>query len=49
MNYGLWPSAVEQGEIAGKNMAGLGEVYPGNLKMNVTLIFAMAIASVGTG
>jgi len=47
VNYGLWPSAVEQGEIAGKNMAGLKEVYPGNLKMNVTQIFAMPIVSIG--
>jgi len=47
VNYGLWPSAVEQGEIAGKNMAGLKEVYPGNLKMNVTRIFAMPIVSIG--
>jgi len=45
--YGLWPSAVEQGEIAGKNMAGPKETYPGNLKMNVTRIFAMPIASMG--
>lgn len=45
--YGLWPSAVEQGEIAGKNMAGLRKVYPGNLKMNVTRIFAMPIVSIG--
>ena len=47
VNYGLWPSAVEQGGIAGKNMAGLKEIYPGNLKMNVTQIFAMPIVSVG--
>jgi NAD(P)H-nitrite reductase large subunit len=47
VNYGLWPSAVEQGEIAGKNMAGLKETYPGNLKMNVTRLFAMPIASIG--
>ncbi len=45
--YGLWSSAVEQGEIAGKNMAGLKEAYPGNLKMNVTRIFALPIASIG--
>jgi NAD(P)H-nitrite reductase large subunit len=45
--YGLWPSAVEQGEVAGKNMAGSQEAYRGNLKMNVTRIFAMPIASVG--
>jgi NAD(P)H-nitrite reductase large subunit len=47
VNYGLWPSAVEQGEIAGKNMASLREVYPGNLKMNVTRIFALPIVSIG--
>lgn len=47
VNYGLWPSAVEQGEIAGKNMAGLKEVYPGNLKINVTRVFAMPIVSIG--
>jgi NAD(P)H-nitrite reductase large subunit len=28
-------------------MAGFKEVYPGNLKMNVTRIFAMPIASIG--
>jgi nitrite reductase (NADH) large subunit len=47
VNYGLWPSAVEQGEIAGKNMAGLKEVYCGNLRMNVTTIFSLPIASIG--
>ncbi len=47
VNYGLWPSAVEQGEIAGKNMAGLKETYPGNLKMNVARIFEMPVASIG--
>lgn len=47
VTYGLWPSAVEQGEIAGKNMAGLKEGYAGNLKMNVTCIFAMPIVSIG--
>lgn len=45
--YGLWSSAVEQGEIAGKNMAGLKETYAGNLRMNVTRVFAMPVASIG--
>ncbi len=45
--YGLWPSAIEQGEIAGKNMAGMKVRYDGNLKMNVTRVFAMPIASIG--
>jgi NAD(P)H-nitrite reductase large subunit len=47
VHYGLWPSAVEQGEIAGKNMAGLKESYSGNLRMNVTQIFGMPIVSIG--
>jgi nitrite reductase (NADH) large subunit len=47
VNYGLWPSAVEQGEIAGKNMAGLKELYPGNIRRNVTRVFAMPVASIG--
>ncbi len=47
VNYGLWPSAVEQGEIVGKNMAGLKEIYSGNLRMNVTQIFSMPIVSIG--
>jgi NADPH-dependent 2,4-dienoyl-CoA reductase/sulfur reductase-like enzyme len=47
VNYGLWPSAVEQGEIAGKNMAGLREPYVGNLKMNITRIFDLPMASIG--
>jgi len=45
--YGLWPSAIEQGEIVGKNMAGLEATYAGNLKMNVTRVFGMPIASIG--
>jgi len=47
VSYGLWPSAVEQGEIAGKNMAGVDAFYPGNFKMNVTQVFAMPVASIG--
>src|SRR4030042_4823240 len=41
VNYGLWPSAGERGEIAGKNMAGVKASYPGNFRMNVTRVFAM--------
>ena len=47
VNYGLWPSAVEQGEIAGKNLAGAKEAYSGNLRMNVSRIFAIPLASIG--
>jgi NAD(P)H-nitrite reductase large subunit len=45
--YGLWPSAIEQGELVGRNMAGERGVYPGNLRMNVTRIFGLPIASIG--
>jgi NAD(P)H-nitrite reductase large subunit len=45
--YGLWPSALEQGEIAGRNMAGAKVEYEGNLRMNVSTIFGVSLASVG--
>lgn len=47
VTYGLWPSALEQGEIAGKNMAGAKVEYEGNLRMNVSAIFGLSLASVG--
>ncbi len=47
VNYGLWISAIEQGDIAGKNMLGEKEPYPGNLRMNVSRIFGVSIASIG--
>jgi nitrite reductase (NADH) large subunit len=47
VNYGLWPAAVEQGELAGKNMTGARISYPGNLKMNVSRIFDLSIVSIG--
>jgi nitrite reductase (NADH) large subunit len=47
VTYGLWPSALEQGEIAGKNMAGVKVEYEGNLRMNVSTIFGVSLASVG--
>lgn len=47
ISAGLWPAAVEQGEIAGKNMAGGSESYAGNLKKNVSRIGGIAFASIG--
>lgn len=44
---GLWPAAVEQGEFAGKNMAGGSVCYPGNLKKNVSRIFGIPLVSIG--
>ncbi len=30
----IWPCAMEQGKIAGRNMAGIDAVYPGSVRMN---------------
>lgn len=43
----FWPTAVEQGRIAGANMAGQTRVYEGSLNMNVTYMFGVSIASIG--
>ncbi len=43
----LWPVAVEQGKIAGANMAGHSEDYRGSLSSNIAQIFDLTVASVG--
>ena len=43
----LWPCAVEQGQVAGQNLAGLDTTYQGSLNMNVVELFGLVIASVG--
>jgi nitrite reductase (NADH) large subunit len=45
--HALWPTAVEQGRIAGANLAGAGLVYAGSLGMNVTEMFGLTVASLG--
>ena len=45
--HGLWPTAVEQGKIAGANLAGKASVYGGSLNMNVTSLFGLTVASMG--
>lgn len=45
--HALWPTAVEQGRIAGANLAGAGVAYPGSLTMNVTAMFGVTVASLG--
>lgn len=45
--HALWPTAVEQGKIAGANLAGARAVYPGSLSMNVTSMFGVTVASLG--
>lgn len=47
ISAGLWPAAVDQGHIAGRNMAGERVSYPGNLKKNVSRIAGVAFASMG--
>ncbi len=43
----LWPCAVEQGEVAGANLAGSETTYQGSLNMNVTELFGLVVASMG--
>lgn len=45
--HALWPTAVEEGKIAGANMAGFREAYEGSLNMNVTGMFDLTVASMG--
>lgn len=45
--YAIWPTAVEQGRVAGANMAGAGQVYPGSLGMNVVELFKATLAQLG--
>jgi NAD(P)H-nitrite reductase large subunit len=43
----LWPIAVEQGKIAGANMAGEKLAYEGSLGMNAIEFFGLATVSLG--
>lgn len=45
--HALWPTAVEQGRVAGANLAGAGVAYSGSLRANVTSMFGLTVASVG--
>ena len=45
--YAIWPTAVEQGHVAGANMAGAGQAYPGSLGMNVVELFNVTLAQLG--
>jgi nitrite reductase (NADH) large subunit len=45
--HAIWPTAVDQGRIAGANMAGDSQRYPGSLSWNVTELFGITMASVG--
>jgi len=43
----LWPNAVEQGALAGKNLVGEGLKYPGSLGMNSVDFFDLPVISMG--
>lgn len=45
--HALWPTAVEQGAVAGANLAGADLTYSGSLSMNVTEMFGLTVASLG--
>jgi NAD(P)H-nitrite reductase large subunit len=43
----LWPNAVEQGKVAGLNMAGAEVVYDGSMTMNSVEFFGLPVISMG--
>ncbi|MDD5559417.1 FAD-dependent oxidoreductase [Candidatus Methylomirabilis sp.] len=43
----IWPEALNQGRIAGLNMAGVSTAYEGSMAMNVTTVIDTPIASIG--
>jgi nitrite reductase (NADH) large subunit len=47
MPYGIWPAAMEQGKIAGANMAGIDMVYTGTTMANTLKVVSIDLASAG--
>ena len=47
MPYGIWPAAMEQGEIAGVNMAGGDKVYGGTTLSTTLKVVGIDLASAG--
>jgi len=47
MPYGIWPAAMEQGKIAGNNMAGGDRVYEGTVMANTLKVVGVDLASAG--
>jgi NAD(P)H-nitrite reductase large subunit len=43
----IWPEALNQGRIAGLNMAGVATAYEGSMAMNVTSVLQTSVASIG--
>ena len=47
MPYGIWPAAMEQGKIAGANMADGNKVYEGTTMANTLKVVEIDLASAG--
>ena len=47
MPYGIWPAAMEQGRIAGTNMAGGDITYEGTTMANTLKVVGVDLASAG--
>ena len=47
MPYGIWPAAMEQGKIAGANMAGGDITYNGTTMANTLKVVGVDLASAG--
>lgn len=45
----LWPTAVEQGNVAALNMAGIPVAYRGSIGRNVMRVFGLSIFAAGMG
>jgi NAD(P)H-nitrite reductase large subunit len=43
----IWPEALNQGRVAGLNMAGVETAYEGSMAMNVTAVLHKPVASIG--
>ena len=43
----IWPEALNQGRVAGLNMAGAPTTYEGSMAMNTTSVLGLPIASLG--
>jgi NAD(P)H-nitrite reductase large subunit len=43
----IWPEALNQGRVAGLNMAGVRTKYEGSMAMNTTSVLGLPIASLG--
>lgn len=47
MNYGIWPAAMEQGQMAGMNIAGKETLYQGTTMANTLKVLGVDLGSAG--